>query len=60
MPSGAVREAQGGTTDRAHAPVAAVAAQALDLGEEAVSEVVGAGVVGAGVVGAGVVGDADK
>ena len=48
MPSVAVREVRRDTTDRAHAPVAAVARQALDLGEEAVS------------VAAGVVGDADK
>ena len=51
MPSGADRGVQRGTTDRAHAPVAAVAPQALDLGEEAVSEAVAAGAV---------VGDADK
>ena len=51
MPSGAVPEVRRDTTDRAHAPVAAVAPQALDLGEEAVSEAVVAGAV---------VGDAGK
>jgi hypothetical protein len=52
MPSGAVREAQRDTTDRAHATAAIAALPAWDLGEEADSAVVVAVVAAGAVVGA--------